>query len=87
MKVMRLEEMASLNVNDVRHELTKVRDEKKRIDAYENDLEDQLGKLMRDEAEPKPAAPVDPGPRQSFIDDTKDMHLSEEESALKSGMG
>ncbi len=76
MRVIRTEEMQRLDVNDVRHELTKVRTEKKRLDAYENDLEDQLGKLMRDEAEPKPAASVDPGPRQSFIDDTKDMYMS-----------
>lgn len=86
MKVIRLEEMVGLDVYDVRHELTKVRTEKKRLDAYENDLEDQLGKLMRDEANLK-AIPInlDPGPRDKFIDDTKDMHLSEAERELKVG--
>lgn len=77
--------MQRLDVNDIRHELTKVGEEKKRLDAYENDLEDQLGRVMRDEVKPTPAAAPDPGPRQSFIDDTKDMHKSPEERALQTG--
>ncbi len=87
MKVFRIEEMQALDIAGLRHELTKVRDEKKRLDAYESDLETQLGRAMR--ADPKPKADhtdtPDPGPRQAFIDSTKNMHLSEADKKLQTG--
>ncbi len=88
MRVIRTEEMQRLDVNDVRHELTKVRAEKKRLDAYENDLEIQLGKLMRSETDHKATHTddLDPGPRDRFLKDTNNMHLTREESAAKAGV-
>ncbi len=87
MRAFRTEEVQRLDINGLRHELEKVRAEKKRLDDYEDDLETQMGKVLRGEADPKPTAPPDPGPRQAFIDDTRDMHLTKAERALKSGTG
>lgn len=72
---------------DVACELREVEDELKKLATYRNDLEERLGKLLRDEAEPTTTPPVniDPSPRDKFISDTKDMHLSESERALKAG--
>jgi len=85
MRVIRTEEMQRLDVNDVRHELAQVRDEKKRMGAYEDDLEVQLGKLLRNEVNPKPPAEPDPGPREKFLSDTKGMHLSDADRKLQLG--
>ncbi len=85
MKTLRLEEMDRMDSHELTRELRRVRGQRKKLDAYENDLEIQLGKVMRDESDHKIAPPVDtdPGPRQAFIDDTKDLYKTEAERTLK----
>ena len=85
MKVFRQEEMQRLDVDAIRHELTRVADEKKLIVDYENDLESQLGKLLRDEVKPRQTPPPDPSPRDKFLKDTEGMHMSPAERTLQSG--
>lgn len=84
MQTLRLE---SLDHHEVTRELHRVEGELKGLATYRDDLEDQLGKLLRAESDHKTnhTDDTDSGPREKFLADTKDMHLSKAERALQSG--
>ncbi len=83
MQKLRLE---SLDHHEIAAELRRVETELKQLANYRDDLEHQHGTLLRDEdRKTTHTDDPDPGPRQSFIDGTKDMYKTEAERAAKAG--